>query len=116
MTKDEIQFWMLIAFAVAFVLSAYKVYFLFNTPSEGINTSTQHNQLQNIMINFLKQLEEVDISPQELFNHLIKLEELQDEAYKNFNQNRFNQLLQQLFFTYKATSIKELIISIKNDT
>ena len=112
MTKDEIQFWMLIAFAVAFVFSSYKVYIIFNTPVEGINTKTQHSQLEDILINFLKDLTEVDLDTDALFELIIQLEVLQDEQYKNFNKNRFNQLLQQLFYTYEVSSLNELIINI----
>jgi len=113
MTKDEIQFWMLIAFAVAFVFSSYKVYFIFNTPVEGINTKTQHNQLEDILIHFLKDLSEVDVDSDVLFDLIIQLEVLQEDQYKNFNKNRFNQLIQQLFYTYQANSLNELIMNIQ---
>jgi len=112
MTKDEIQFWMLIAFAIAFVLSSYKVYFLFSTPLEGVDTQTQHNQLEDIIIDFIKELKNSELTSTELFNQLKTLDSLQDTPYKNFNENRFNQLLQKLFYTYKVQTLNELIISI----
>ncbi len=114
MTKDEIQFWMLIAFAVAFVFSSYKVYFIFNTPSEGIDTQTQHKELETIIIEYIKQLDVSDISSSELFALIKTLESLQERTYHNFNENRFNQLLQQLFHTYNVSTLDELILSIKN--
>ena len=116
MTKDEIQFWMLIAFAVVFILSTYKTYIMFNTSGEGLDTKTQHNQLEEIIINFLKQFNDLDLNVDQLFEAVSRLDVIQDEAYKNFNKNRFNQLLQQLFYTYEVDSLKELIICIKNDS
>ena len=116
MTKDEIQFWMLIAFAVASIIGFYKVYFLFNTPIEGIDTKTQHNQLEDIIIDYLKQLNDVNLTANKLFELLMELEVLQTDEYKNFNQNRLNQLLQRLFYTYEAQDIPELILHIKNDS
>jgi len=116
MTKDEIQFWMLIAFSVASVIGFYKVYFIFNTPVEGTDTKTQHDQLEDIIIDFLKQLTDADLSPNKLFELLMELETLQDDEYKNFNQNRLNQLLQRLYYTYEAQDIPELVLRIKNDT
>ena len=114
MTNDEIQFWMLIAFAVAFVISFYKIYIMFNTPVEGVDTQTQYNQLEDIIINFLKEVTDDSLSSQTLFEYIIELEVMQDDAYKNFNQNRFNQLLQQLFYIYEVQSIPELILSVQN--
>ena len=114
MTKDEIQFWMLIAFAVVFFFSAYKIYIMFNTPVKGINTQTQHNQLNDILIDFLKDLPELDLDTDALFERVIQLEVLQDEQYKNFNKNRFNQLIQQLYHTYEADSLTQLIQKVKN--
>jgi len=87
---------------------------MFNTPVEGMDTKTQHNQLEDILIDFLKQLEDTDLSSQKLFELFIELDVLQDDAYKNFNQNRFNQLLQQLFYTYEVQNIPDLILNIQN--
>ena len=116
MTKDEIQFWMLIAFAVAFVFSSYKVYIIFNTPTEGIDTKTQHKELETIIVDFLEQLDNTDLRSTQILKLIITLDVLQDSEYRNFNENRFNQLLQQLFYTYEVNSLDELILSIKDDT
>lgn len=113
MTKDEIQFWMLVAFIFALAISSYKVYMIFSKPEPGLDITTQHLQLQTIIIDFLKKNKNEDITAEELFALLHDLDELQDDAYKNFNQNRFNQLLQQLFFTYDVRSLPDLITSIQ---
>ena len=116
MTKDEIQFWMFIAFAVAFLFSSYKVYIIFSTPVEGIDSNTQHLQLENIIISFLSHTHEGDLTEKTLFQNLKELESLQEDSFKNFNQNRLNQLLKKLYITYEVDSLNELIIGIKNAT
>ena len=112
MTKDEIQFWMLVAFVAALVLSTYKVFMIFTKPEPGLDIKTQHIQLQTIILRFLKDIENENINPKEFFALLQNVDELQDEAYKNFNMNRLNQLLQQLYHTHKVDSLSELILSI----
>lgn len=116
MTKDEIQFWMLVAFVVALVLSTYKVFMIFTKPEPGVDIKTQHLQLQTIILGFLKDIDNENISTKELFSLLQDMEELQDEAYKNFNLNRLNQLLQQLYYTHEVSSLSELIRSIQQGT
>lgn len=115
MTKDEIQLWMLAAFVFALAISAYKVYMIFTKPAPGIDIKTQHLQLQTIILDVLKDLDNKEIASEELFVLLQDLDELQDEAYKNFNLNRFNQLLQQLYYTYEVSSLSELIVRIQHD-
>lgn len=116
MTKDEIQFWMLVGFVVALVLSTYKVFMIFTKPEPGVDIKTQHLQLQTIILGFLKDIDNENISTKELFSLLQDMEELQDEAYKNFNLNRLNQLLQQLYYTHEVSSLSELIRSIQQGT
>jgi hypothetical protein len=115
MTKDEIQLWMLVAFIVALAISSYKVYMIFAKPLPGLDSRTQHRQLQTIILDVLKHLDNNNITSHELFALLQDLDELQDETYKNFNLNRLNQLLQQLYYTYEVSSLPELIASLKND-
>jgi hypothetical protein len=115
MTNDEIQLWMLMAFIFALAISSYKVYMIFTKPVAGLDIKTQHLQLQNIIINFLKDLDNSDVNTQELFALLLDLDILHDEAYKNFNLNRLNQLLQQLYYAYEVSSLSELIESIQHD-
>ena len=116
MIKFDLQTGMMIAFIIVLILAFYKVYKIFNTPTPGIDTHTQHEQLQDIIINFLKEIETKDIDSNELFESLQELDILQDDTYKNFNLNRLNQLLQQLFYSYKVKSIAELIQGLKNDS
>jgi len=115
MTTDEIQFWMLIAFAVVFILSAYKTYVMFNAPSEGMDTQTQYLQLEDIIKDFLKQDQNLEVDDTVYYKVLMQLPILQEKQYKNFNQNRFNQLLQQLYLTYEVSTFEELLASLRNE-
>jgi len=112
MTKDEIQFWMLIAFAIVFILSSYKIYIMFNAPADGIDTQVQYNQLEDIIIEYIQSIQEHDLDANTLFKSLKALDTLKDPSYKNFNQNRFNQLLQQLYLRYEVVSLEALIKNI----
>ncbi len=112
MTNDEIQLFTLIAFAVILVLALYKLYAIFNTPVSGPDTKTYHAQLEELIIDFLKHVEKRDLNAQELFELLIQQDEFNNEIHKNFNHNRLNQLLQQLFYTYEVNSLEELISQI----
>jgi len=116
MTKDEIQFWMLIAFAVVFLLSTYKIHIVFKAPSGGIDARTQYNQLETIMINFIKESSDLHINQTNFFNALMALPDIQKEEYKNFNRNRFNQLLEQLYLQYNVSNLDELIERLKSET
>ncbi|MDF1881766.1 hypothetical protein JHD50_10725 [Sulfurimonas sp. MAG313] len=115
MTKDELQFWMLIAFAVAFLLSSYKIYSIFSAPAEGKSTQSQHLELQDIIIDFFKNLEKNDYDEKELFEQLSHLDILQNDAYKNFNLNRFYQILQGLYLDNEVSSLPSLISKLKNE-
>lgn len=114
MIKDNLQTGMMIVFIIVLILALYKLYKIFNTPTSGPDTHTQHKQIQDIIVKFLKDIESTDIDAQELFNRLQGLDSLKDDVYKNFNLNRLNQLLQQLFYTYEVDSISELILTLRS--
>ena len=116
MMKNDLQTGMMIVFIIVLLLAFYKIYKIFNTPTPGIDSHTQHEQLQDIIVSFLTGIETSNMDAQELFEHLKELDSLKNDAYKNFNLNRLKQLLQQLFYTYEVDSIAELILSLKNDT
>jgi len=109
MTKDEIQVWMLIAFITVTALSLYKLYKMFNQPATGLDSENQYAQLEVIIVDFLKHLKKTDIDSKELFDLLIQEDRLSHNDYKNFNHNRLNQILQQLFYTHTASTLNELI-------
>ncbi len=115
MTKDEIQFWMLIAFLAAAGIGFYKVYFLFNTPVEGLDTRSQHEKLQTMIIDLIMTHTNARLDKDTLFEILIQHDDLKDDTYKNFNRNRYNQLLQQLYYRFDVDNLEHLIRRIQNE-
>ena len=115
MTKDEIQVWTLLAFFIVTLLSSYKLYLIFSVPSSGLDTKTQYAQLEKIIINYLKDVDQTELDSKELFSLLQGLDDIHDDRYKNFNHNRLNQLLQGLFYRYDVYSLPELISKVKDE-
>lgn len=112
MKQDEIQIWMLIAFIIILAASLYKIYIIFNKPPSGASTEIEHEELRNIIITFIERDAVPGISDKALFEALIQQEDFDHARYKSFNLNRYNQLIQQLFYIYKVNSFPELIESI----
>jgi len=111
MSKDEIQNWMLLAFAIALFFSFYKVYIMFNKPGVGLDTSTQKDELVDIVE---KALIGHDINSYDANVIYVKIinDDFDWERYKNFNLNRFNQTVNTLCVIHKVDMIEELLISI----
>jgi hypothetical protein len=90
----------------------YKVYLIFSKPVSGPDIETEHGELRDIIISFIQDHEIPHRTNEALFKQLVSEASFDTQAYKNFNQNRFNQLIQQLFYTYDVNSLTELIESI----
>lgn len=103
---------MLIAFFILLILAMYKIYTLFNTAEGDVDVKTEHDELQDIIISFIQDNEISETSNEAFFKQLIERADFDRKKYKNFNLNRFNQLAQQLFYTYDVNSLAELIESI----
>ena len=116
MKSDNLQIWMLTAFFIVLILGMYKVYIMFNQPVDGPDMKTEHDELKDIIISFIQNNEISDKTNEALFKQLIEKEDFDTQRYRNFNQNRFNQLTQQLFYTYDVSSLAELIESINTQT
>ena len=112
MKSDNLQIWMLTAFSIVLVLGMYKVYIMFNKPVSGPDMKTEHDELKDIIISFIQNNEISELNSEVLFKQLIEETDFDREKYRNFNLNRFNQLTQQLFYTYDVNSLAELIESI----
>ena len=112
MKQDEIQIWMLTAFIIVLTMSLYKIYIIFNKPASGASTETEHEELKNIIITFIEKNTVADISDKALFETLIQQEDFDHSRYRNFNLNRYYQLIQQLYYIYGVNSFPELIESI----
>lgn len=112
MKSDNLQIWMLTAFFIVLVLGMYKVYLIFNKPVSGPDIETEHAELSDIIISFIQDHEIPDITNEALFKQLIEEACFDTQRYKSFNQNRFNQLIQQLYYTYDVNTLSQLIESI----
>ena len=90
----------------------YKIYIIFNRPVSGVSTETEHEELKAIIITFIEKNTVADISDKALFETLIQQKEFDHSRYKNFNLNRYYQLIQQLYYLYDVNTFPELIKSI----
>ena len=115
MSKDEIQTWMLFAFLLALFFSFYKVYLMFNKPGEGIDTSTQKDELVDIVQKALKGLSIDKFNANKVYEKIIS-EDFDWTRYANFNLNRFNQTIQQLLIIHQCNTIDELLLKLSNET
>jgi len=113
MSKDEIQNWMLLAFAIALFFSFFKVYIMFNKPGVGLDTATQKDELVEIVTDALKCVD-VKTYDANVVYEMIICEEFDWERYKNFNLNRFNQTVNTLYIIHEVDTIEELFESINN--
>ena len=108
MSKDEIQTWMLIAFALALFFSFYKVYLMFNKPGVGIDTATQKDELIEIVAEALKDIDIKNYDAIIVYEEIIS-EDFDWERYSNFNLNRFHQTVNTLHVIYKVDTIEQLV-------
>lgn len=116
MKSDALQIWMLIAFTIVLLISLYKIYSLFNRPLNEADPETEHKELRDIIICFIQNNTIASPSNSSLFEQIHSDENFDNDTYRNFNLNRFNQLIQQLFYTYHVNSLPELIDSIKAES
>lgn len=116
MKSDDLQIWMLTAFIIVLTLGLYKIYIIFSKPALGISTETEHEELRDIIVTFIKDHDLIEeVSEKALFELLIQEENFDNTRYKSFNLNRYHQLIQQLFYIHSVNSLSELIKSIKTN-
>jgi hypothetical protein len=98
--SDNLETIMMVAFVVAVALSVYKVYVIFEKQgSDGVDMNTIENEIIEIIYAILQQKK---LSQQELFEAIQKHEKFDNERYKNFNLNRYNQILYRLYMKHKV--------------
>jgi hypothetical protein len=108
MSKDEIQTWMLLAFFLALFFSFYKVYLMFNKPGEGLDTTTQKDELIDIVEKALRASEKDEFDISIVYEKIVN-EDLDWERHKNFNLNRFNQTVHTLCVIHEVQSVEDLL-------
>ena len=111
MSKDEIQNWMLLAFAIALFFSFYKVYIMFNKPGVGLDTNVQKDELVDIVEKALVGLDVNTYDASVVYEKIVN-DDFDWERYKNFNLNRFNQTVNALCVIHKTDTVEELLKSI----
>ena len=102
--------WMMIAFVVAMVLSAWKMYpFLVNRTLEDDDTGEDsHEYLVAHMNKVLQESQEVP-TVQELHTTMTQHKEFDKEKHWRFNQNKLQQLLYKHYAKYPhLTSIEDI--------
>ena len=109
--KEHLQTVMMVSFLVASALGMYKVYVMFEKQSgEGVDIRILENELAEIVESILR---EQTIERSALFDAVLNHERFDKERYRNFNQNRLNQVLDLLHIRYKTESFEELASKIK---
>ena len=97
---------MMVAFLVATALSIYKVYVIFEKQADdGIDINTLEKEIIYIIEEiFSKEKLERDA----LFQKIIEHENFDGQRHKNFNLNRFNQVLERMYIRHKVENYDEL--------
>jgi len=113
MIKDHLETIMMVAFLLATALSIYKVYVIFEKQADdGVDINTIENEL----IAIIKELfSSHDISDKKHLHSLVQTHEKFDkERYRNYNENRLNQILDRLHIEHKTQGFDELKEKLQN--
>ena len=105
--KEHLESVMMISFLLATALGMYKVYVMFEKQADaGIDIKTLEDEIIAIIENIFKRGKTP--SKEELFKMIQVDAAFDKERYKNFNQNRFNQILDRLYTKYNTGTYDEL--------
>ena len=110
--KEHLESVMMISFLLATALGMYKVYVMFEKQTdEGIDIKTLEDEIITIIKDIFKK--EGMVSKERLYEKIEGHTSFDKERYKNFNQNRLNQILDRLHTQYKTESYEELSKKLK---
>ena len=105
--KEHIESIMMIAFVVATALGMYKVYVMFEKQADdGVDINTLEDEIVAILKGIVQK--EPSVTKEALFEKIQKDAAFDEERYFNFNQNRFNQILERLYIETKTESFEDL--------
>jgi hypothetical protein len=97
---------MMVAFLLATALSIYKVYVIFEKQAgEGPSIQEIEQELSNIIEELISAYKS---EKKELFAKVFEHQKFDKERYKNFNENRFNQILDGLYIKHKVEDYEGL--------
>jgi hypothetical protein len=107
MIKEHLSTIMMVAFLVATALSIYKVYVIFEKQA-GEGPSIQ--EIEDEIIAMFKDIvsKNKSLDKKEIFNNIFGHENFDKERHSNFNENRFNQILQRLHMEHKTETLEQL--------
>lgn len=110
--SQNLQTIMMVSFLVAAFLGMYKVYVMFESKEGdgGVDIKTIENELSEIVESILK---ETKLDKNALFEAVRSHERFDKERYKNFNQNRLNQVLDLLHIRHKTETFDDLLEKLK---
>jgi hypothetical protein len=104
--SEHLETVMMVAFLVATALSVYKVYVIFEKQgSEGVDMNVIENEIIEIIYDLFQKKKH---TKEELFEAIQSHEKFDKERYKNFNLNRFNQILYRLYMKHKVDDFDAL--------
>ncbi len=104
---------MMVSFLVASALGIYKVYVMFEKQeADGIDIKTLENELAEMIESIFK---EKRIAKEELYEAVLSHSRFDKERYRNFNQNRLNQVLDLLYMRYKVEGFEDLVSKLSNN-
>lgn len=81
---------------------------MFNKPGLGIDTTTQKNELVDIISKALKGVDAKYYIASEVYEKIVN-EDFDWKRHSNFNLNRFNQTINTLFIIHKVDTIEQLL-------
>jgi len=106
MIHDNLETIMMVAFLIATALSIYKVYVIFEKQAgDGPSIQEIEKELSVIIEELISTCKD---EKEQIFKKVFEHEKFDKERYKNFNQNRFNQILDGLFIKHQVQNYEEL--------
>lgn len=106
--QEHLQTIMMISFILAATLGVYKVYVLFEqNGGDSIDIQTLEEEIAQIA---KRVLASGHIATKEaLYEAILKDAAFDTKRYSNFNQNRFNQVLERLYILYGVEDFDALV-------
>ncbi len=103
---DNLETIMMVAFLVAVSLSMYKVYIIFEKKAEeeGVNLDSMEEAVMRVFYEII--CDEKNSDEKTLCQKIKSHQDIQ--PYKNFNHNRFRQILQTLYDKHEVENFEEL--------
>ena len=105
--KEHLESIMMISFLLATALGMYKVYVMFEKQAEeGIDIKTLEEEIIAMIEEIFRRGE--NPSKEELYKKIESEDAFDKERYKNFNQNRLNQILDRLYTQHAIEDYRQL--------